>query len=103
LKAIKEGQLTRLPCRECGSTIAVEAHHEDYTKPLEVQWLCRKHHARRHAEMNDKLIEGTAIRVALDSEKHARLKAAAALRGKSIIEIVNEIIDKWLAKYPPVI
>lgn len=30
---------------------AIPAHHEDYTKPLEVVFLCRKHHARRHIEL----------------------------------------------------
>jgi len=27
-----------------------EAHHGDYTKPLEVQWLCKEHHWAHHNE-----------------------------------------------------
>lgn len=42
-QAIKNGKLTRLPCRVCGNPKS-EAHHEDYSKPLEVDWLCKKHH-----------------------------------------------------------
>jgi len=26
--------------------ITVDAHHEDYSKLLDVIWLCRKHHAQ---------------------------------------------------------
>jgi len=26
-------------------------HHEDYSKPLEIVWLCIKHHAERHREI----------------------------------------------------
>jgi hypothetical protein len=33
-------------CESCGKTCAVEAHHEDYTRPLDVQWLCRDCHER---------------------------------------------------------
>lgn len=36
-------QLERQPCAVCGAT-KVEAHHEDYSKPLVVVWLCKKHH-----------------------------------------------------------
>jgi hypothetical protein len=41
--AIKSGSLVRKPCGICGEPRS-EAHHDDYTKPLEVRWLCAKHH-----------------------------------------------------------
>lgn len=31
----------------CGEK-EVHAHHDDYSKPLEVMWLCRIHHKERH-------------------------------------------------------
>ncbi len=45
--AIKTGRLIRLPCEICGA-VKSEGHHEDYEKPLEVLWLCRKHHSALH-------------------------------------------------------
>lgn len=51
--AIRDGRLARNPCEVCGSSMA-EAHHEDYSKPLEVRWLCRRHHMDRHIEINSK-------------------------------------------------
>lgn len=47
LKALRNGELVKSPCEICGK-LKVEAHHEDYTKPLEVRWLCRVHHMRVH-------------------------------------------------------
>lgn len=46
-KALRQGALQRLPCIICGNPKA-EGHHEDYDKPLEVTWLCRKHHTHLH-------------------------------------------------------
>ncbi len=46
-KALKSGRLIKRPCKVCGNK-KVEAHHEDYSKPLEVEWLCRKHHTELH-------------------------------------------------------
>ena len=49
--AIKSGFLERKPCVKCG--LKAQAHHEDYSKPLNVIWYCPKHHAERHVEIND--------------------------------------------------
>lgn len=43
-RAIKSGELLRQPCSVCGCDEDVEAHHEDYDKPLDVIWLCTRHH-----------------------------------------------------------
>lgn len=48
LRAIRLGKIKRLPCQKCGKTIKIEAHHEDYTKPYDVKWLCRPHHHEHH-------------------------------------------------------
>lgn len=40
-------RLTPLPCATCQAT-PTQAHHKDYSKPLEVTWLCRKHHLEAH-------------------------------------------------------
>ena len=49
--AIRDGKLTRLPCEVCSSTDRIEAHHEDHSKPLEIKWLCKKHHWIAHGRV----------------------------------------------------
>lgn len=49
-RALYKGLLIRKNCEICGSDKDINAHHEDYSKPLEVKWLCRTHHFRLHAE-----------------------------------------------------
>ena len=46
-KAIQRNKLLREPCEVCG-VVNSEAHHDDYTKPLSVRWLCFKHHREHH-------------------------------------------------------
>jgi len=45
--AIKYGKLKRLPCEKCGNNKS-HAHHADYSKPLEIKWLCHKCHWIEH-------------------------------------------------------
>lgn len=44
--AIRDGRLIRQPCEVCGD--GAQAHHDDYSKPLDVRWLCTTHHAEWH-------------------------------------------------------
>jgi hypothetical protein len=47
--AMKRGDLVKPHAYEsCGSTGALEAHHDDYTKPLDVRWLCDLCHKEWH-------------------------------------------------------
>ena len=41
------GKLEQQPCDNCGHENA-EMHHDDYTKPLDVEWLCRGCHLELH-------------------------------------------------------
>lgn len=45
--AIEKGIIIREKCEHCGLD-KVHGHHDDYTKPLKVRWLCIKHHAEYH-------------------------------------------------------
>jgi hypothetical protein len=47
--ALRLGILAQQPCEVCGAEKS-EAHHPDYDRPLEVQWLCRAHHRARHRD-----------------------------------------------------
>ena len=45
--AVRSGQLTKTDCQRCGNP-KVTAHHPDYSKPLEVVWLCYSCHGKEH-------------------------------------------------------
>ena len=52
-RAVKKGLIkTSNVCEDCGceknNLSEIQGHHEDYFKPLEVIWLCRVCHSRRH-------------------------------------------------------
>jgi len=53
--AIKKGLISQEPCEVCGSTDNLHAHHDDYSKPLIVRWLCASHHKLWHVENGEGL------------------------------------------------
>ncbi len=57
--AMRKGKLIPQPCEVCGAfpilrdgRRGVHGHHDDYSKPLEVRWLCNVHHGEAHRLMN---------------------------------------------------
>ena len=53
--AIQQGVIVPAACEVCGESGTmrdgrrnVQAHHDDYNKPLSVKWLCQKHHHEWH-------------------------------------------------------
>jgi len=78
--ALAEGTLTREPCEVCGTTEAVQAHHHDYSLPLDVHWLCQIHHKARHSELGTYAANGT--------QKHSARRLLTA-GGRSALEVAS--------------
>ena len=47
--AVKMKNLVPKPCEICAD-VKVSAHHDDYLEPLNVRWLCSKHHNQWHVD-----------------------------------------------------
>jgi endogenous inhibitor of DNA gyrase (YacG/DUF329 family) len=47
--AVRNGSLIKQPCSVCGSELRIHAHHDDYSRPLQVIWFCHSHHMEHHA------------------------------------------------------
>ena len=54
------------PCKLCGSTENIQAHHSNYSEPYKIIWLCNKCHKDLHAK---------------------RIKLSAQLKEKIVCEI----------------
>lgn len=48
--AVARGLIKREPCEVCGEQRS-EGHHDDYSKPFDVRWLCRQHHVDLHWQL----------------------------------------------------
>ncbi len=101
-KSLQKGTLIKKSCEVCGLK-KTEGHHNDYTKPLEVTWLCRHHHEAMHPEFYTKK-EKTHIPCPRDYPKYYLLLMAVMLRaeGRSydhiaiLLGVTGGAICKWL-------
>lgn len=65
-RAVSRGEIARrTACESCAASptridgvSAVHAHHDDYSKPLEVRWLCAKCHTAWHRKHDAAIAKG---------------------------------------------
>jgi hypothetical protein len=51
-RAVARGELIRPDkCQTCGVACKPDGHHDDHKRHLDVMWLCRPCHAKRHVEI----------------------------------------------------
>lgn len=95
-QARRKGLLVPKPCERCGAA-RVEGHHEDYDKPLEVVWLCRKCHTKRHSELQPARW-ADEMKVRVTPKMKREVERLARRRMSTVSRIVREAIQEFLAK-----
>ena len=108
--AILSGRLIREPCSRCGAD-KTQAHHEDYSKPLDVVWLCLKCHKQRHRELRRQ--PGTYVPfphpegqkevtlVRLEPELKQKLVQLAEMDGRTLSSLISKIAAEWAKALQP--
>ena len=56
--AVRSGKVQRQPCERCEAPKA-HGHHHDYSKPLDVTWLCAKCHGKEHRQPREERAKRT--------------------------------------------
>lgn len=96
LHAVGEGILKRKNCKVCGKTNA-EMHHLDYSKPLKILWLCRKHHCEWHTKhgIPPGIVDDNNFKtVKIDAILHKKVKSLSIDMEISM----NKLIEQTLIK-----
>ena len=92
-RAIQDGSLVRKPCETCGAE-KVEAHHDDYSQPLAVRWLCRTHHRRWHVNHPTGIADWPkpklpVVKGMVSPAEREKLEALASADRRSISQLVR--------------
>lgn len=90
--AIASNKIQRLPCEVCGK-LPTDGHHMDYSKPLEVVWLCRKHHKLEHGKINRKIKPlPRYMTIRIREADYMRIKTLALEKRMSLIGFIKKYL-----------
>jgi ribosomal protein S27AE len=98
-KALRDGELVRQPCVRCGNPQAL-AHHEDYSEPLVVVWLCYSCHQIRHHEITPLRPRKRPVSVVMIPQLLRQLDAMADQRGLTRSSALNLALADYFAANP---
>lgn len=60
--AVRDGKVTKpQACQACGLSARLHGHHKDYTRPLDVIWLCTPCHVIQHHPREDASNEAPTV------------------------------------------
>ena len=104
---IEAGRMVAQPCIKCGAAKA-QAHHRDYSKPLDVEWLCSSCHSQLHNQKYPLTKQCAVCGEIFTPHKTKRLRAVTCSRkcfrlrvhathSKLTIEKMIEIRRRYLA------
>lgn len=101
-RAIDRGELNRPDrCERCGEAGPVQAHHDDYANPLDVEFLCASCHGREHADLvsgSDPRSEMLGVRVT--PEEKRKIKRLSKARGRPYSDLLREMgIDEAIEEH----
>ena len=103
-QAISKGILVRPNnCTECKKATKVHAHHNNYTKPLEVTWFCSKCHWKWHKINGFSSVRNTPKDIyryvlSINSIIHSKIKAVAMREKRSLTKQVQFMLAEFLEK-----
>jgi|SRR6187402_2286050 len=106
--AYASGRLVMQPCCVCGK-VKTHAHHESYSEPFRVTFLCSRHHRERHVELGWGIkkpgqslsSESEIMSVSLPGDLKNAAKLRAATLGKSFSAYVVNLIRADIAASKP--
>jgi len=91
--AIKKGVLVRpTHCEDCKRPYkGLHGHHEDYTKPLDVEWLCPPCHSKRTIERGEMMVKSVEIKLTYTNHNYCRWEDNPS-------RLINDLLDKHYRK-----
>lgn len=104
--AQRRGRIIKQRCERCGAAQA-EKHHDDYTQPLKVRWLCLACHRLEHASSSPPVC--SACRGPRDRKGqqfcrtcHAAYMRAWRVKQRQLVQLARALVKAGKATLPPV-
>jgi hypothetical protein len=100
-QAIRNGLLIKKECFICGD-VNSEAHHVDYDKPMEVVWVCKKHHRSIHSNIQSKNGETSLTKVTSPSPAPRTIRRSVEFESllRGALSLTPEIKIRSRAWFP---